>query len=181
MAAMLEALDVRRGMRVLEIGTGTGYNAALVAQLTGDAERVTTIDIDPHLAQQAECALHATVGKVGVLVGDGTRIQGEERMDRIMVTASVTSIPRTWYHLLTVGGRVVMPLTGSLGSSGLLILTKDEGGGSGSFSPLPVAFMPMHENGIVEWPFDDRYGVINDAPERGYVLPPSSKSHDFLL
>ncbi len=175
MAAMLEALDVRRGTCVLEIGTGTGYNAALLVKLTGDAEMVTTIDIDPHLARQAECTLHATVGKVGVLVGNGTHVQGEERMDRIMVTASCTSIPRTWYHLLTVGGRVVMPLTGSLGSSGLLILTKDEGCGSGSFSPLPVAFMPMQDQEeerrmpsvreLLELPLNASFRVETDVEE----------------
>jgi protein-L-isoaspartate O-methyltransferase len=185
MATMLEALDVRSGMRVLEIGTGTGYNAALLARLTGDAELVTTIDIDPHLARQAECALHEIVGPLKVLVGNGTLVQGLERMDRIIVTTSVISIPRIWYHLLTVGGRIVMPLRGCLGASGLLTLTRDEGGGSGSFSLVPVAFMPMQEQGeeqripsvqeLLELPLNASFRV--EAEEEEAMITSLSNDH----
>ena len=53
MAAMLDALDVRPGQWVLEVGTGTGWNAALLCELVGDADRVTTIEVDPVLAERA--------------------------------------------------------------------------------------------------------------------------------
>jgi protein-L-isoaspartate(D-aspartate) O-methyltransferase len=53
MASMLQALDVSPGMQVLEIGTGSGYNAALLAHLVGDPHAITTIDLDPDLIERA--------------------------------------------------------------------------------------------------------------------------------
>jgi protein-L-isoaspartate O-methyltransferase len=71
MARMLETLQVERGHRVLEIGTGTGYNAALLALLAGSPACVTTVEVDAQMAAQARGALHRTVGEVQVQVGDG--------------------------------------------------------------------------------------------------------------
>lgn len=68
--AMLDALDVRAGMKVLEIGTGTGYNAALLAELAG-AGNVTTVDIDAGLCEQARVALGRAGYAVQVVSGDG--------------------------------------------------------------------------------------------------------------
>jgi protein-L-isoaspartate(D-aspartate) O-methyltransferase len=72
-ATMLDQLDVRPGHRVLEIGSGTGYNAALLAELTGPTGHVATVDIDPECASRARAAL-ARTGHSGVEVrtGDGT-------------------------------------------------------------------------------------------------------------
>lgn len=140
MAEMLEALDVQPGMEVLEIGTGTGYNAALLAQLTGDPRLVTTIEIDGTLAKQAEQMLHAYVGPVQVVRSDGSDTQSYQQYQRIIATASAPGIPRTWYAQLVPGGRLVMPLQGSLNASGLLVIEKDA---NGSFSPIPLSFMPM--------------------------------------
>src|SRR5206468_318813 len=58
-ARMLEQLDVKRGQRVLEVGTGTGYNAALLAHITGSLGCVTTVEIDPELAARAQDELRA--------------------------------------------------------------------------------------------------------------------------
>ncbi|MGP3947072.1 protein-L-isoaspartate O-methyltransferase family protein [Streptomyces sp. 6N106] len=70
---MLQQLDVRPGQRVLEIGAGTGYNAALLARLTGDDGRVTTVDIDPKVTGRAAKALQATgYGHVHVATGADT-------------------------------------------------------------------------------------------------------------
>jgi protein-L-isoaspartate(D-aspartate) O-methyltransferase len=143
MAEMLSALAIEPGMQVLEIGTGTGYNAALLAHLTGDPALVTTIDLDPRLVEQAARTLHALVGPVNVLAGNGCDIRLAEPLDRIIVTASVTAIPKQWYQQLAVGGRLVLPLTGSLGASALLVVEKHGEQGSGFFSPVPIAFMPM--------------------------------------
>lgn len=71
MAEMLELLDVRPGDRVLETGTGTGYNAALLAHIVGTAGRVTTIDLDAQPARQARRALRDGGYRVAVKVGDG--------------------------------------------------------------------------------------------------------------
>ncbi len=70
-AQMLGALDAEPGMRVLEIGTGTGYNAALLAHRLG-AEQVVSVEVDPAVARHARCALdHAGFGAVTVVTGDG--------------------------------------------------------------------------------------------------------------
>src|SRR5579883_3067513 len=72
MALMLSYLDVKPGMRILEIGTGTGYNAALLARLTGDPRLVTTLEIDSTLIEQAQPRIEAVVGTgMIVLVCDG--------------------------------------------------------------------------------------------------------------
>ena len=74
MAAMLTQLDVRPAMRVLEVGSGTGYNAALVAELAGPTGAVTTVDIQPEVAAEARTALDRTgFGRVVTRVGDGSR------------------------------------------------------------------------------------------------------------
>src|SRR5262249_49722914 len=66
MAAMLEQLDLQPGQRVLEIGAGTGYNAALLKELVGAAGRVVSIDLDPQVAREARAALRATGHRVRV-------------------------------------------------------------------------------------------------------------------
>lgn len=69
---MLDQLQLRPGMRVLEIGTGTGYNAALLAELVGTAGHVTTVEITPEVAEQARQALAvAGVANAEVICGDG--------------------------------------------------------------------------------------------------------------
>lgn len=152
MAAMLEALDVQPEMEVLEIGTGTGYNAALLAHLTGKPTLVTTIEIDETLAQQAEQTLHACVGPIRVLRGDGRETQPRQQYQRIIATASTPGIPRTWYAQLAPGGRLVMPLQGSLNASGLLVIEKGASHATGSFLPIPLSFMPMRSVADVSEP-----------------------------
>ncbi len=132
-------------MHVLEIGTGTGYNAGLLAQLTGDPSSVTTVEIDEDLAARAENVLHSLVGPVRVLRGDGA-LEIYAQYDRVIATASAPGILCNWYTQLAPGGRLVMPLQGSLNASGLLVIEKDrdhESHGMGTFLPVPVSFMPL--------------------------------------
>jgi protein-L-isoaspartate(D-aspartate) O-methyltransferase len=112
MAMMLGQLDARDGDRVLEIGAGTGYNAALLAELVGEAGRVTTVDIHPDVAEQARRVLAATgYGRVRVLTGDGTLgAPGQAPFDRVIVTVGPWDLPPAWLDQLAPGGRLVVPL-----------------------------------------------------------------------
>lgn len=111
-AAMLDQLHVQPANRVLEIGAGTGYNACLLAQLTGRADLVTTIDIDPDVTAQAKHALAATgYGDVHVITGDGALGYPDHApYDRLIATVSPWDIPLTWWQQLAPGGRLVAPL-----------------------------------------------------------------------
>lgn len=147
MAWMLEALDMQPGMRVLEIGTGCGYNAALLAHIVGDASLVTSIDIEESLAWAAEQTLHAYIGAVAVYAGDGSL--GEPMhapYDRIIATASASGIPRAWYEQLAPGGCLVMDLQGSLHKSSFLVLRK---AADGHFDPRYLYFMPLRSGDAV--------------------------------
>jgi protein-L-isoaspartate(D-aspartate) O-methyltransferase len=106
MAHMLELLELRPGQRVLEIGAGSGYNAALMAYLAGPG--VTSIDIDAELAADAAAALGDAAT---VVVGDGRAgWPAGAPYDRIMVTAATATIPDAWTLQLTPGGRLVAPM-----------------------------------------------------------------------
>ncbi len=112
MAIMLEQLDLRPGLRVLEIGAGTGYNAALLAELVGNPAAVTTIDIEPDLVEQARQHLaRAGYGQITVLCADG--VEGAPHLapfDRIELTVAADDVAPAWMKQLTPGGRLVLPL-----------------------------------------------------------------------
>jgi protein-L-isoaspartate(D-aspartate) O-methyltransferase len=110
-AQMLELLAAEAGDRVLEIGTGSGYNAALLAELVGASGRVTTIELDRDLAERARATLEQLgYGNVNVLVDDGTRPCASERYDRLVVTARTDDIAAAWWEALHEGTRLVVPL-----------------------------------------------------------------------
>jgi protein-L-isoaspartate(D-aspartate) O-methyltransferase len=112
MAIMLEQLRPRPGQRVLEIGAGTGYNAALLAHLVDPGGGVTTLDIDQDLRDQAAANLAAAgVAGVDVRCTDGAMgWQGGAPYDRMIVTASTSDVSPSWRDQLAEGGRLVLPL-----------------------------------------------------------------------
>ncbi len=112
MAVMLDQLGLAPGQRVLEIGTGTGYNAALLAWLIGDQRSVVTIEADAGVAARARTALAAAgYGEVTVLTGDGALgARDHAPFDRIIATAGIWDIPPAWLAQLSDEGRMVLPL-----------------------------------------------------------------------
>jgi protein-L-isoaspartate(D-aspartate) O-methyltransferase len=111
-AMMLDQLAVAPGNRVLEIGAGTGYNATLLARLSGRDELVTSIDIDPDVTTQAERNLAAMGhGGVQVVTGDGGLGHADNApYDRLIATVSPWDIPAAWWDQLAPQARLVAPL-----------------------------------------------------------------------
>ncbi|WP_257573933.1 methyltransferase domain-containing protein [Streptomyces sp. JJ66] len=144
MADMLDALDVRKGARVLEVGTGTGYNAALLCHLAG-AENVTTVDRSERLTHAARDRL-ATLGvRPAVRCEDGSKgVPSRAPFDRIIGTCSVRRIPSSWFDQLAPGGIMVVPIKGALAGGMLARLKKREDGtAAGHILHTPAAFMPL--------------------------------------
>jgi len=112
MAIMLELLDLRSGQRVLEIGAGTGYNAALMAHIVGDTGRVVTVDLDEDIVAAARSHLQvAGFEQVQVVCGDGgLGFADEAPYDRIILTVGAADIALAWQEQVMVGGRLVLPL-----------------------------------------------------------------------
>jgi protein-L-isoaspartate(D-aspartate) O-methyltransferase len=108
MAIMLAALELRPGMRVLEIGAGTGYNAALMATL---GARVTTVDVQADVASRARAALRrAGIDGVRVEHGDGYAGSAGSRFDRVIVTVGVAGLSPRWLAQLDPDGLAVAPV-----------------------------------------------------------------------
>ncbi|MGH3766854.1 MAG: methyltransferase domain-containing protein [Pseudonocardiaceae bacterium] len=122
-AAMLRALDVHDGQKVLEIGTGTGYNAALLAHRLG-AQHVTTVEIDPAVARAARHGLDQT-GYRGITVVTADGAQGmavHAPYDRVLSTASCQQVPYPWVAQTVPGGMVLTPWRNAYHPGGLLSL-----------------------------------------------------------
>ncbi len=142
MALMLEALDARSDHRVLEIGTATGYNAALLAHRLGPSQ-VTSIEYDAALASRARHAL-GSVGKLPTLVtGDGgLGFPPNAPYDRIIATCSFPSVPSAWLTQSRPGALILTNLHRNLGGGALVLLTvADDGSARGSFLPDFGGFM----------------------------------------
>ncbi len=123
-AVMLRALDVHDGQQVLEIGTGTGYNAALLAHRLG-AHHVTSVEIDPAVADAARHALdRAGYGGITVVTADGAQgFPPRAPYDRVLSTASCERVPYPWVAQTVPGGKVLTPWSNAYYPGGLLSLT----------------------------------------------------------
>ena len=138
-AVMTELLNPQPEDRVLEIGTGSGYQAAV---LSGLARHVYTIEILPSLAQRAEETLQANgYHNVTVITGDGYRgLPDVAPFDGIIVTAASEEVPRPLLEQLAIGGRMVIPV-GTIDQE-LQVIERTEKGFE-TKSVLPVRFVPM--------------------------------------
>jgi protein-L-isoaspartate(D-aspartate) O-methyltransferase len=147
MTMMLELLDPTAGERVLEIGGGTGYNAALLRELVGPKGRVTTIEIDGRLAGRARDALRQSGHRARVVVGDGrVGFPPGAPYDRIIVTASAAEVPNAWIEQLRLGGRIVLPLRlGTEVVPQVIPAFERRGAGLGSVGMTWGGFMDLHD------------------------------------
>lgn len=137
-ALMLDLLEIEPGHRVLEIGTGLGYQAALMAEL---GARVWSVEIVEEFAGEANVRLLAAgYAGVAVRVGDGSRGWGEHApFDRILVTAAASAPPQALTDQLSPGGRMVIPL-GAKDVQQLSVVEKSGQGEINTRALIPVRF-----------------------------------------
>jgi len=141
-ALMTDLLDLRPVDRVLEVGTGSGYQAAVLAELAGE---VFSTEVIPELADVAKHALaREGYGNVALRVGDGGHGWPEQApFDAIIVTAAARSVPPALVEQLRPGGRLVIPVGAPRGDQELRLLRKSADGTVTSRAVLPVAFVPL--------------------------------------
>ncbi len=143
-AIMLGTLQAQPGMSVLEIGTGTGYNAALLAHRLGQ-HAVTTVEIDSPLADHAREALaDAGYGDIAVITGDGTDgYPLRAAYDRVLSTAAVREVPYPWVAQTRSGGVIVTPWGSDYYNGNLVALTVDDRGAASGRIVGDAAFMRL--------------------------------------
>ncbi|MFI1398352.1 methyltransferase domain-containing protein [Streptomyces sp. NPDC020681] len=143
MLAMLDALDVESGDTVFELGTGTGYNAALLAYRLGP-ENVTTMDVDPELVTRASDRLSTHGQKPLVIAGDGALgYSARAPYSRIIATAALRCIPPALLNQASVGAVIVAPI----GFGVARVTVTAPGHATGRFLPTPAHFMPRRTPG----------------------------------
>ena len=167
MAFMLDQLEVAPGQRVLEIGAGTGYNAALLQHLVCATGTVVTVDLDEDVARQAAAHLaEAGCPDVTVVPGDGAAgYPSGAPYDRVIATVGVSDLAPAWLDQLAPGGRIVVPL--DLRGSQRSVAFEWDGEAWQSRSVVPCGFMRMR--GVLAGP--ERTRVTHDAQELALTLP----------
>jgi protein-L-isoaspartate(D-aspartate) O-methyltransferase len=176
MAIMLDQLGLAPGHRVLEIGAGTGYNAALMKHLVGPGGTVVTVDLDEEVAAEAAAHLGAAgYPDVTVVAADGAAgYPPGAPYDRIIATVGVSDLAPAWLAQLGPGGRIVVPLD-LRGSQRSVAFERDPDGPAESGRPevwrsrsvVPCGFMRMR--GSLAGP--ERTRVTGDYPELALTLP----------
>ncbi|MFI6249072.1 methyltransferase domain-containing protein [Streptomyces sp. NPDC051016] len=163
MAGMLEDLDIEDGHRVLEIGTGTGYNAGLLSARLGE-ENVFTMDIDQELVDLAQKHLDSIGCRPHLLTGDGTQSwPGDGTLDRIIATCSVPSIPDAWVEQLRPGGVLLTDVALGI-EGGLVRLSRGADGEARGFFTTNAGRFMAARNRARTYPVKER---PPRAPETG--------------
>lgn len=147
MLRMLEDLDIHDGHDVLEVGTGTGYNAALLSRRLG-GQHVTSVDIDPELINQARERLdrHGLHPRLAATDGQ-TGWPAAAPYDRVVATCGVDAIPPAWVDQTRPGGKIMTNLAGPIMRGALALLdVHGEGTASGRFLPGYASFMALRHD-----------------------------------
>jgi protein-L-isoaspartate(D-aspartate) O-methyltransferase len=170
MALMLDHLELEEGMRVLEVGAGTGYNAALLSLLVGKRGQVVSVDIDAQVAAKARRALRANGYQVRVVHADGrSGFAQTAPYDRIIVTASADTVPRAWFEQLANDGLLEAPLRlNAAGMQAIPVLHKSPRGFR-SRRVLRGGFMALRgagEHGVPEWACQPSLNITDLSRDR---------------
>lgn len=158
-AGMLRALEPEPGQSVLEIGTGTGWNAALLAEIVGAAGHVTTREVDPGVTAQSRTNLRvAGYDRVEVIEGDAaTSPLGDRRFDRLVATVGVHigQLPYSWVDRVRPGGVIVAPMRADMTTGPLVrFVVGEDGIARGRAVPwLKVEFMDLRSHRVASADF----------------------------
>ncbi len=174
---MLQHLDITQGHSVLEIGTGTGFNAALLSEIVGASGSVTTVEIDPALAKAAHDRLDlAGFDRVNTVLDDATTGTVESApFDRVISTASVRlgRVPYSWVRQTRPGSVIVTPVRADLTSGPLVrFVVNDDGTATGRMVPMGVQFMEVRSQRAAGTPDDDFDWHDDTADRRTTTIKP---------
>lgn len=179
-ATMLAVLDTRPGQQVLEIGTGTGYNSALLACLVG-GENVATIEIDSEVAALARASLAgAGITEVEVVEADGALgHQARAPYDRVIATAACQQVPYPWVAQTRPGGRVLTPWANPYFDGGLLSLTVTEDRIAIGRIVGRSSFMWLREQRVPQCAFGEIVREVDQPAVSSTDIHPHSVSGDY--
>ncbi len=178
-AQMLELLELGEGMNVLEIGAGTGYNAALIQEIVGEAGRVTTLDIQEDVVAQTERLLRAAgYGRIEVIAKDGAVGHAENApYDRIVATVGCSDISWRWAAQLNERGFMLIPLQhGAEGFDPLTRIWREKDTVRGRFVGWS-GFMSIRGELEIEQPLSYENQDLADPPRAEF--PPASSSEEW--
>jgi len=142
-AIMLEEANMKKGQKVLEVGAGSGYNAALISEIVGQ-ENIVAIERIPELVEWARKNLEKAGYKIRVVHGDGTLgYNNDAPYDRIIVTAAAPKITRYWIEQLKKVGKIVAPVGSKHFHQDLVVATKDDEGKTKTEVRGGCVFVPL--------------------------------------
>ncbi|MER7113298.1 methyltransferase domain-containing protein [Saccharomonospora azurea] len=182
MTRMIEALRLTDGARVLEIGTGTGYNAALLCHLLGE-QAVFTVDVEPALVHDARQRLAQLGHHPLVVAADGAAGLAEHApFDAILATCAVPAVPWAWVEQTTPGGVILTDLKVAVNAGSLVRLTRtDVDRAEGRFDPTYAAFMDLRHSPGATRRSRRIHRDHDDAEHRTTCVDPTTPSTSLLV
>jgi protein-L-isoaspartate O-methyltransferase len=178
---MLEMLDLQPGQRVFELGTGSGWNAALMGHLVGPSGSVSTVEIRPGLAESARRGLaRAGIENVQVTLGDGSLGPSTGELDSAVFTAGASDLPAPFFTKVRDGGKLIFVLA-IPGGGNVLILFQRRGEIFESLSTLRCAFVPVTGSGPAAAGANQPLSISEELIERTpFPLPSAVDLRSYL-
>jgi methyltransferase of ATP-grasp peptide maturase system len=163
-AIMLEASEIAEGQSVLEIGTGTGWTAGLLAKRLG-SDAVTSVDINPTCVAEARVRLDSLGLSPTLTAGDGyLGYEPRAPYDRIIATASLRKVPPAWLGQVRAGGKILVDLRGDFAGNLALLTVNADQSADGRFLAEGVNFMPLRSE-QQPWVMDRSAAVVSASGE----------------